>query len=256
MNQTLQKLHDIKKNGYQLDFGDVFNHAFENYKKIAVYAGAVLVIFTFIYFIFFGVTLVSVLGLSTIAEEFTPEKLKLGQFSSTLLFKIGCVTVFISTLFSPFLASFLKMAEHGEKDKNFPVSSLFEFYKPPYFKEIIFSTFLILTINLAQTTLMNYLKLELLGNFIYYFISFTTILTIPLIVFGNLLAFDAIKYSIILVCKQPIILLGLMIVAIIGVFVGVLGCCVGIFFTIPILYSMNYAIYDAIIGIERSEENN
>ena len=33
---TQDRIEEIKKNGYTLDFGNVFNHAFENYKKIAL----------------------------------------------------------------------------------------------------------------------------------------------------------------------------------------------------------------------------
>ena len=49
MNLLKERLQDIEKNGYQLDFGNVFNHAFENYKKIALYAGLVLFVFTILF---------------------------------------------------------------------------------------------------------------------------------------------------------------------------------------------------------------
>ena len=52
MNQTLKRLLEIEKNGYQIDFGNVFNHAFENYKKIALYAGSVIVIFSILFVVF------------------------------------------------------------------------------------------------------------------------------------------------------------------------------------------------------------
>ena len=46
MNKTAQnRIEDIKKNGYTLDFGNVFNLAFENYKKIALYGGLVFFVF-------------------------------------------------------------------------------------------------------------------------------------------------------------------------------------------------------------------
>ena len=50
MNRSTQnRIEEIKKNGYILDFAKVFNHAFENYKKIALYGG--LVIFVFFFFL-------------------------------------------------------------------------------------------------------------------------------------------------------------------------------------------------------------
>jgi hypothetical protein len=255
MNQTLERLHDIEKNGYQIDFGVVFNNAFENYKKIALYAGLVLLIGTISFIIFTSISLVSVLGITTMTQEFTPEKLKIENISQSNLLLLGGVSIILSCLLTPFQAAFLKMAHHGERDEEFLVSSLFSYYKLPYLKKILASTLMIAAISFAQATLMTYIKLEILGTIISYFISFITILTIPLIIFGNLEAVDAIKHRIKIVFKQPFILFALMIIAIIGALVGLMACCVGIFFTIPFLYSMNYAIYDAIIGINFTREN-
>lgn len=255
MNQTLEKLHDIEKNGYQIDFGNVFNHAFENYKKIALYAGSVLVIFIVLFIIFASVSLISVIGVSELSKELTPEKFKIENLSQSNLMALGIFSIFTSCLLSPFFASFLKMADRGEKDLEFPVSSLFSYYKSPYLMEIIIATFIISTAGFAQATLMTFIKLNILGSLINYFISFITLLTVPLIIFGNLKAIDAIKYSIKIVFKEPIVLLGLIVMALIGVFVGLAGCCVGIFFTMPFVYSMHYAIYSAIVGIDNPPEN-
>ena len=45
MNTTKDKIEKISTNGYELDFGTVFENAFENYKKIALYAGLMLLVF-------------------------------------------------------------------------------------------------------------------------------------------------------------------------------------------------------------------
>lgn len=255
MNQTLERIRDIEKNGYQIDFANVFNHAFENYKKIVLYAGSILVIFTILFFIFTAVSLGLIPGAAEIAEDISSEKLKLENVIQANLLVINIISLFTSSLLSPFLVSFLKMADYGDRDENFPVSFLFSYYKLPYLKEIIISTFLISVINLAQNTLMTYLKFEFLGLIISCFISFITILTAPLIIFGNLGALDALKHSAQIVFKQPAVLLGLIIVSIIGILVGFMACCVGIFFTFPFIYSMKYAIYSAIVGIDTPLKN-
>lgn len=255
MNQTLEKLKDIEKNGYQLDFADVFNHAFENYKKIALYAGVVLVITVFAITFFSTASVVSYLGVTTMTQEFTPEKLKIENFSQETLFIIQGVILFFTCLFSPFQASFLKMADHGERDEAFPVSNLFYYYKLPYLIEIIVSTFLITAFNVVQSMVLKFAHLEILGIIISYFILFITFLTVPFIIFGHLKALDAIKYSVVIIMKQPFVILGLIITAIIGSFVGLAGCCVGIFFTLPFVYSMKYALYSAIIGINSPAKN-
>ena len=95
----------------------------------------------------------------------------------------------------------------------------------------------------------------MLGLAISLIISFLTFLSIPLIVFGNLNAIDAIKGSIIIVSKQPLTLVGLLIVSTLFCMIGLIAVCIGIFFTMPFIYSMYYCIYDAIIGDEESDYN-
>jgi hypothetical protein len=255
MNQTLERLKEIEKNGYQIDFGNVFNHAFENYKKIALYAGSVIVIFSILFLFFGAFSLISFIGVTEMTKELSSGQLKIEKLLQSNILEMGVISIIISCLLSPFQAAFLKMADHGDRDESFPVSSLFSFYKLPYIKEIMFSTLLITVISFAQATLMRYINFEFLGILINYFISFITLLTIPLIIFGNIKALDAIKYSIQIVLKEPIVLLGLIVVAIIGSLIGLMACCVGMFFTMPFIYSMNYVIYSAIIGIEMPLKN-
>ncbi|REH00898.1 DUF2189 domain-containing protein [Flavobacterium aquicola] len=255
MNQTLERLQEIEKNGYQIDFGNIFNHAFENYKKIALYAGSVIVIFSVLFIVFSAFSLLSVVGVTEMTKDLSSEQHKIERLIESNIEAMGIGSIIISCLLSPFQAAFLKMADHADRDENFPVSSLFSFYKLPYLKEIVIATLLISVVTFAQATLFRYIKFEFLGILINYFISFITLLTIPLIIFGNLQAMNAIKHSIQIVLKQPIVLLGLIVVAIIGSLIGFMACCVGLFFTIPFIYSMNYAIYSAIIGIDNTTEN-
>jgi hypothetical protein len=254
MRLLKERLHDIEKNGYQLDFGNVFNHAFENYKKIALYAGLVLFVFMTLFAIFITGSIISVIGVTAMTHELSPEKLKIENLSESSILVIGGISIILTSLLSPFQAGFLKMADCGDRDEEFHIATLFSYYKLPYLKEIIVSSIIISSISFAQATLFSFIKVDFIGTIITYFISFITLLAIPLIIFGDLKAIDAIKYSIMIVLKQPIVLLGLMVVAIIGAMVGFMGCCIGVFFTLPFLYSMNYAIYSDIIGIDSQDK--
>ncbi|WP_268846333.1 hypothetical protein [Flavobacterium aestivum] len=259
MNPLKERLQDIEKNGYQLDFGDVFNHAFENYKKIALYAGLVLFVFSILFGIFAIGALITFWGADLITQKLNPENLKSENLSGSSLYIYSGAILIVASLLAPFQAGFLKMADCGEKDEEFHISTLFSYYQLPYVMEIIISTIIISSISFLQAIVFTQLKLEILGNLISYFISFLTILTIPLVIFGNLKAVEAIKYSILIVLKKPLILLGLIIVALIGSMVGFIGCCIGVFFTLPFMYSMNYAIYNAIVGVDfqdKFEETN
>ena len=78
---------------------------------------------------------------------------------------------------------------------------------------------------------------------------------IPLIIFGKLKAVEALEASILIVSKQPLILLGLIVIGSIGTLVGLIGCCIGIVFTLPFFNSLYYAIYSEIIGFDPENEN-
>lgn len=271
MNLTKERLHEIEQNGYQLDFGNVFNHAFENYKKIALYAGLLLFIITFVLgfllFLNFASFLTST-NLENINKQLIDNLEHQKSLEAPILSMAFAILVFL-LLLAPFSAGFYKMAEYADKDEEFRFIDIFSFYKAPYFINIILATILISLINMFVSTsvisilnlinIANFGIIQLASQFISLLVFLFTFMTIPLIAFGKLKAVEAIKYSFKIVLKQPFLLLGLLVVSIIGSMVGLMACCIGVFFTLPFLYSMNYAIYNAIVGVDYetdTEENN
>lgn len=252
MKSTLDQINDIKNHGYALDFSNVFNHAFENYKKIALYAGLILLVFS----ILFGLIAYGVLGAIFGVDKLTNANLLSIQpehLSQIHLIYYIVGSAFVSAIFSPFTAGFLKMADCADKDQEFNVSTIFSYYKTHHFSQIFLATFIISLISVIITSLLEIQKLNSLGLIISLIITFFTFLTIPLIIFGNLSAFNAVKSSFIIVSKQPLVLLGLMIMIVVAFFVGFIALCIGILFTIPFTYSMTYAIYCAIFNIDKED---
>jgi uncharacterized membrane protein len=164
------------------------------------------------------------------------------------------VAVFFSALLSPFNAGLLKMAYSAEKDEEFHVSTFFEYFKAPYFKELFTATILISLVSSGLSILLELANIQILGLLTSMAVSFLTVLTLPLIIFGELKAIDAIQSSFTIVMKQPVTLILLIVVAYIGSFVGLIGCCIGMFFTVPFIYSTQYTIYCAIVGIDSKTE--
>lgn len=250
MKSIPDQIKDIKNHGYALDFSNVFNYAFENYKKIALYAGLILLIFS----VFFGILACSILVAFFGVEKISNPnfiKTQLEHLSQAQLIYYNFGTVLIAALFSPFTAGFLKMADCAQKDEEFKVSTIFTYYKTHHFVQIFLATLIISIASVAVSSFLELQKLNNLGLAISLFISFFTFLTIPLIVFGDLKAWNAIKSSFILIAKQPIILLALMITVIFAILVGFFMFLVGALFTIPFSYSMTYAIYCAIFKIDK-----
>lgn len=250
------KIEEISSKGYPLDFGTVFENAFENYKKIVLYAGLMLLVFSIVISIIMFIGLITYVGIENI-ESFG-EKMK--QISASKVMPLDIAIPFniglllFSGFISPFMAGFLKMADSGQKGEEFHVSTMFSYYKFPYFLNIFMSVILIGTVNTGLAMLLESVGLSFVGTVTSLLISFLTFLAIPLIIFANLNFTEAIKYSIVLVSKQPLILLGLTIVAGIGVALGLFGLCIGVFFTWPFMYSMNYVIYKSIIGLDETSE--
>jgi uncharacterized membrane protein len=253
MKTTKEKIEEIKTNGYQIDFGNVFNHAFENYKKIALYAGLMIFVFAILFGLITGGIVIFTFGVSALNEKML-ENIKTANFTGTYMAIYIAVSIILTCLINPFFAGLIKMAHCGEKDEEFHVSTVFEYYKNPYFKELVLSSLLITLSTTALSEIFRIGGFEIIGAIFNAVIIFFTFLTVPLIIFGDLKAIDAIKSSIIIVSKQPFVLLGLIIVSYIASLVGFIGCCIGIFFTLPFMYSMYYAIYTSIIGIDSEND--
>lgn len=254
MKSTLTQIEDIKRDGYSIDFSATFNYAFENYKKIALYSGLIILVFSIVAFI-------AVIGLATAffgVQSFTKEFIenldsqKLTYFQQIIsTFSIA----FVGAIFAPMGAGFLKMADCADKDEEFNVSTLFTYYKAPYFAQLFTVAFILAVISTGISYVLESFEIMFLGGAISLFISFFTYFAIPLIVFGNLTALDAIKSSVIVVSKNPLIIFALFIVGFLCSLLGFFACCIGIIFTVVFNSSLTYATYFSIFNEEEQADS-
>lgn len=247
------RIEELQKNGYQLSFESVLNLAFKNYKKIVLYAGLLFFVFAVFMAVLVTVVLMYQFGPTQLTEILKPENINPDNLkgNSRIAFLAG--TVFFSVVLSPFMAGFIKMAYSAERDEEFHVSTIFQYYNSSYLKELIIATLLISIVNSGLPLLSDNAQFQVAMNFVSYGIIFLTFLTIPLIIFSDLKAIAAIKTSIMLFFKQPLILLGLILLSYLLSVMGFFVFYVGIFFTLPFLYSMYFAIYHEIVGFEKEE---
>ena len=249
---TENRIEDIQKNGYELDFSTVFNESFENYKKIAFNAGIVLILLSVVVVgIAIGITGIF-WGSSSFVEKIGGFKIQ--NFSALTLIVYVLFFAILSGLVSPITAGILKIADLAQHNQEFSIATAFEYYRGTFFKELFLSAILIALISGGISTTIESFGIPLLGTLVTYFFSFFTFLTIPLIIFGNLKAIDAIKGSCVVVSKQFFLLMGLLLLAIIIASLGFIGFCIGIFFTLPFIYATLYCIYNAIFGTENRSE--
>ena len=250
MKSNKDRIQELKTNGYQLSFEAVFNLAFENYKKIVVYAGLLFLVSAVLLGMLAFVIIAFTFGIENFQEFIKPENLDPNNFSDEfLMIYIGSVTLF-SCLVSPFFAGIIKMAHCAEIDEEFHVSTAFQYYQFQYFKSLFLATVLITILNMGVSSVVDLSGLPILGFLASLAISLLNVLTVPLIIFRNFKALEAINTSFTLVSKQPLVLLGLLTVTYLFCITGVFMFFIGLFFTLPLLYSMYYAIYKSIIDFE------
>lgn len=245
MENNYSKLEKISREGYPLDFGKILEDSFTNYKKIAGVAGAGFLIVSMIMAALIFAIIGIAFGFGNFAQTMTGfnEEIISG---SGLLMVLGFSTL-IGALTSPINAGMIKMAYNARHGLPFGINTIFEYYTGPHFRELFLAAILVSFFANGIDTLITYLGISIVGALCTYFILFITFLTVPLIIFSDLKAVQAISMSIRLVFRQPLILLGLLIVGIVFIILGIFGFCIGIFFTMPFLYSMYLTIYEAIL---------
>lgn len=258
MKTTLQRIEEIKREGYQLDFTTVFGNAFENYKKIALMVGLFSLLLGLGFIILGAVGFVLIYGMkdASFFENMDAESMQLENFTTPFLIVYMVSVIFLTALFSPITAGFIKMARDAAKGQDVSFGTAFEYYSAPFFKEIFVAIVILTFFTTTFSFLLTFVGIQFLGGIISLVISFFTFLAIPFIIFGNLKAIEAIQASVTVVSKQILILLGLAIVGFLFAMMGMIACCIGIIFTTPIIYSLYYCIYDEIIGVYENEEIN
>ncbi|ELV7525559.1 conserved membrane hypothetical protein [Flavobacterium psychrophilum] len=238
----MQEMNETKK---YLSLEETIDDAFQIWKKTALMGGL-----AFLFLILILTALVSVgMGyffnakeLPELIKDFNPEILS----SNALLIYFGIVIGF-TVLISPFVAGMLKMAYDADNGKEVTFSSIYHYVNSPKFLDIILATatislFSVLLDNLIKNMLPNTLG-EILGFMVSYAISILTFIAIPLVLFKNLNFIDALKLSCSKILNNFFPVLLLMIIAGIFSIIGIIAFCIGLFFTIPFAYAMQYSIY-------------
>ncbi|RKS23088.1 hypothetical protein CLV94_1991 [Flavobacterium endophyticum] len=249
---TKEKLENIKRDGYSLEFGEVLSQTFNNYQKIVWITGAGILLVSIVFLgIIIGLAGVFV-GLDAFGRDIADFQIQNFSAAGIIVTLVGGVIAV--ALIKPFYAGILRVAHHADARQDFDFSTLFYYYKSEYLKEIVLAGVLIGICSNGISTALELSGVPIIGAIISYIILLLTLFTTPLIIFGNLKAVDAIQGSLMLVSKNFLILLGLMILAVVLACLGIFAFCIGIIFTIPIIYSMQYMIYANAVGIDDKNE--
>ena len=240
------------KDGYYFDIGQIIEKSIDNY-KITWGVGALTIIIFLIIFVALGsISNMVVFGLSLFDIEMMQE-LQNNPSSIYTWDKILIATAInslVTGLSYPFIAGILKIIYNAHKKNIVSINGLFDFYKTPHTKDLVVAGILISAI----TNLINYTFISIgynfIGALIQGLVSVLFVFVINIIVFCNKPYLEAINDSLVLIFKKPLQIIILSIIGVFFGFIGVIGCGIGIVFTLFFIFINNYFMFDAIASIE------
>lgn len=236
-------MEDVPK---KIDIGTTLNNAIEIYKKTFLVSGLAFFFMVIFLLLLFFIGINFFIGFEVAAEQmktFDPTNLSL---KGTLIY-VAC-GILTTILIAPFTAGILKMMKDADNDEEVTFSTLFQYVNSPQYTSIILATLLLSLISFGLNIGLQKLIIDkTLGSIISMTLSVVfsilTLLTLPNIIFKDLDVISAIKNSILVTNKNFFQILLLLLIAIIIGYIGLIAFCIGIFFTFPIYFAVQYSIY-------------
>ena len=257
MNNLKQILQNINENGYLIQPFGVMKEAFEYYKKTLLLTATTMLLFIFSASFIGSFTMIQtgLLDATATPEEIQSQLLDLiNQITEPpLLFYYLAITVIVNAIASILVAGYYKINAEAALNK---IPSFLSVFK--YFVSVkgLYIFIIQIFLNLAGvfiSTLLKEVNLEMVSVIITWLINILTVFTTPLIIFGKMSPFMALKTSINVVNKQPI---PIMLTLILNYFLASSGLflfLIGVLFTVPYLFSVYFTLYKQIIGYNIEE---
>lgn len=230
------------------DLGKIIDESFTTFKKSIWVSGVgvflmLLVIAPITFFAIF-----TYLGISSM-EDFVKNSPTLESDFNYLVMN-AAISLVLAAIIAPITAGFYKINHLAKQNKEFGVNNLFEYFKSPYFQPLAVSAILAALYSNIIGLLLNYLNLPFIASLMQAFIALLFIFAIPLIIFENQNALNAMSNSSKIAAKYPFTIILSILFAFIIAMLGVFALCIGLFFTMGYFYTMNYTVYNEIIPIE------
>lgn len=243
----MNKIQNKIENGYQLDGNQVYEDTFNIYKKMAIPAGAILLMLIAIFGGIYILSLFSIFKNPQDIEHFL-KSIALLELEPEIIIYYILVSASINALTSVIGAGFIKMARNVYHNELPKFGTVFIFFtKVEGLKVFAFS--LILQIIFSCISLgLEFIGLSLVNYFVLILIHLLTLLVVPFIIFDKMPIFKAIGSSVKLVNQKPFKIMFYLILLGALSFMGVFMFVIGIIFTLPILYCFNYSIYENIVN--------
>lgn len=261
MKTVKDRIEEINKKGYPFSFDVTFDEATRIYKRVLLPAGLAFLTFGVLYFI--TVALLSPANLdpdqikpnSSFSDLMREVKLKMDNLTLEQKITDGVVRIIAGVLMVPLLAGAVGLSRDVDAASDGSTGGIFQYFKGNAFSDLFVAGLLINLLTFGISLLGEYLlAFSSLFSFLLWLCNLCiwvfTLLFIPLIIFGNLGPIEAIRSSAVVVSKNFGTILLLMIVVSVLCALGFLGCCIGVFFTLPLYATFIYSLYKHSVGFE------
>lgn len=233
----------------KIEIGITLNNAIELFKKTFLVGGLAFLFITVLLMTVVFIGIQFFIGFEVAAEQmktFDPTNLSL---KGTMLYLGGLLL--ITLLIAPFSAGILKMMQDADRNEEVTFSTLFFYVNSPYYTSIILATLVLsLTSFGLNIGLQKIIMEKSVGSYISMTLSIIfsvlTLLSIPNIIFKDMSVLSAIKNSISDTASNFFQILLLLVIAVIIGYIGLIAFCIGILFTFPIYFAVQYSIYKAL----------
>lgn len=232
------------------DIGKVIDVSFSTFKKTVWISGVGILFLLLIIAPITFYTIFAYMGVSNL-EDFV-QKSQTIEHDFNYLMLNAAIGIVLAIIITPLTAGFYKINHLANHNKEFGLSNLFDYYKSPYFVQLVVSGVLINLYSNIVGLLLIYLNLPFIGNLMQAFVGLLFIYASPLIIFENQTALSAMSNSAKIATKYPFTTIICLVFAFIIAMLGIFALCIGIFFSIGYIYTMNYSLYNEIIPIEKN----
>lgn len=254
LKQTIQRL---LQEGYNIQPFLVMKEAAYYYKKTILLVVVSLILSVFVASFLGSIALTSFIE---IKETATPAEIqeKLIELTNQLsepplLYTYLLFAILFSALSSVLIAGFYKINAEAALGQTPRFTSVFKYFFHLRGLYVFLAQGLITLFFTLFSVLLKEFQLEMVSIIINWLINILTLFVTPLIIFGRMSPFQAIKTSIQVVNKQPIPIILTVILNYFLVFSGLFFFLIGILITLPYLFSIYFTLYKQIIGYNLEE---
>jgi len=265
-NNIDQRIDERIQKGIKFEFDSFFNTGWKIFKKVfLIIAGAVFIMAVPV-LIVYAIMMPFLMGIGSFSQYMeiikdNPYYMQQLQRSPIYLLKQSLLTVIVALITAPINAGMVKLCRDADKGEELRFGTIFSYYKAPYFGKLLVTVFITTLITSGCGFVFSYIPivggLLNLGVILVVYVMLSYVQ--PLIIFANADIGKAFSLSFRLAGKTFLPVLGFSLLFGLLCGLGILACCIGIFFTVAFIPTCHYLIYKHGVGFpedEVAEEDN